>query len=263
MSTFADSTRLSTLPSANADRARAAPGGRHTRFAGRHVAAVRVAEPLRHRNRARRASRFVMVGAGRPSTICFSFPAPQKLVDGRPAPTMTGEGAPPGAVGRARDGKGAPASPPAPPLPHCAKYGIERVPSQGGFSFLDHFWRFPVFRPLLPRHARNKSIAVRFNFAGPGVWLGYPRVSGASVRSRLGLRDARTARSCPLLSPRTCSGVQTVKRRSRPVSPDRGPGQAWTPDQVRGDSGGAETVPFVGTEPVPKLNRTAVEQVRA
>ena len=46
-------------------------------------------------------------------------------------------------------------------------------------------------------------------------------------------------------------------------SPERGPGRAWTPDQVRGDSGGAETVPPVGTGPVPTLNRTAVEQVRA
>ena len=53
----------------------------------------------------------------------------------------------------------------------------------------------PRFPP--PRHARNKSIAVRFNFGGSGVWLGYPRVSGASVRSRLGSRDARTARPCP------------------------------------------------------------------
>ncbi len=38
----------------------------------------------------------VMVGEGRPSTICFSFPAPQKLVDGRPSPTMTGRNGPPG-----------------------------------------------------------------------------------------------------------------------------------------------------------------------
>ena len=46
------------------------------------------------------------------------------------------------------------------------------------------------------------------------------------------------------------------------LSPDRSPGRAWTPDRVRGDKRGAETVPFVGIEPVPKLNRTAAEQVR-
>ena len=46
MSTFADSARESTFPSANADRARAAPRGRHIRSAGRHVA-----KPLRHEER--------------------------------------------------------------------------------------------------------------------------------------------------------------------------------------------------------------------
>ena len=57
---------------------------------------------------------------------------------------------------RSRQRKGAPATP-APPLPHYAKYGIERVPGQETFSLLDHFFGFPVFRPPLPRHARNTS----------------------------------------------------------------------------------------------------------
>ena len=38
---------------------------------------------------------------------------------------------------------------------------------------------------------------------------------------------------------------------------------AVTPDLIRGDSGGAETVSPVGTEPVPKLNRTAMDLFRA
>ena len=38
---------------------------------------------------------------------------------------------------------------------------------------------------------------------------------------------------------------------------------SWTPDQVRGDSGGAETASPVGTESVPKLNRTAMDLFRA
>ena len=37
----------------------------------------------------------------------------------------------------------------------------------------------------------------------------------------------------------------------------------WTPDQVRGDNRGAETISPVGTEPVPKLNRTAMDLFRA
>ena len=54
MSTCADSARRSTLPSANADRPRSGPGSRHIRSAGRHVAAMRVPEPLRHEERGRR-----------------------------------------------------------------------------------------------------------------------------------------------------------------------------------------------------------------
>ena len=46
------------------------------------------------------------------------------------------------------------------------------------------------------------------------------------------------------------------------LSPDRCPGRAWTPEQVRGDKRRAETVPFVGIETVSKLNRTAMDQVR-
>ncbi len=121
----------------------------------------------------------------------------------------------------------------------------------------------------LLRHARTRSTAVRFRWAGPGARLWYRRVTGPSAQSRLGLLDARTARPRPPLSPRTCSGVQTVRHRSRPVSPGtasgagRGPGQAWTPEQVRGDKRRPEMVLPVGVEPVSKLNMTAMDSFRA
>ena len=54
-------------------------------------------------------------------------------------------------------------------------------------------------------------------------------------RSREGPGEGggRAVRGSPPLSPRTCSGVQTVGHRCSRASPDRGPGQAWTPEQVR------------------------------
>ena len=51
----------------------------------------------------------------------------------------------------------APASPPAPPLPDCRKYGSIRVPGQEILSLSDHFWPMPVFPSSLPCHVRNKS----------------------------------------------------------------------------------------------------------
>ncbi len=108
MSIPADSTRLSTFPPANADRARHREVGIFDPRVDR-VAAVLVADTGRVGNdggrmmhdrvlhMGGRAARGVtrplgvMVGGGRPSTICF-VSAPQKLVDGRPPPTMTGKG---------------------------------------------------------------------------------------------------------------------------------------------------------------------------
>ena len=129
MPTFADSTGLSAFPSANADRPCAAPEGRH-------VAAMRVPKPLRHRQRRGRPA----PGDGRVGNDGSGMHDRVLHMAGR----------------RARQWKGAPASP-APPLLHCAKYGLERVPSQEYFSLLDHFFSVPVFHPPLPRHARTCS----------------------------------------------------------------------------------------------------------
>ena len=77
-----------------------------------------------------------------------------------------------------------------------------------------------------------------------------------------GLRRARAFRPCPPLSPRTCSGVQGLPRTAIRGKPgESGALTVWTPEQVRGDKRGAGTVSPIGTEPVPKLNRTAMEQV--
>ena len=111
--------------------------------------------------------------------------------------------------------------------------------------------------------ARNKSIAVRFNFGTGSV------PTGGTV-------------SAPPLSPRTCSGVQACPG---PRSGETGRERrltVWTPEQVRGDSRGHERAVRASRNPSldrtdapetrlyqrlapdpPKLNRTAVEQVRA
>ena len=86
--------------------------------------------------------------------------------------------------------------------------------------------------------------------------------SGVTIRGRW-----RRTFAPPARAPRCHPGLEPG---SRPA-PDRDPGKAgrercptvWTPAQGRGDSGGAETVSHAGTEPVPKLNRTAMEPVQA
>ncbi len=79
-------------------------------------------------------------------------------------------------------------------------------------------------------------------------------------------RDADCGAPAPsVLAPRCHPGLVPG---SRPA-PDRDPGETgrerrltvWTPEQVRGDKRGAGPVSPIGTEPVPKLNRTAMEQV--
>ena len=111
--------------------------------------------------------------------------------------------------GRARDGKGAPASPPAPPLSHYGKYGIGRVPGQGQFSFFRLFLPFPVFRPSLPCLARNKSTAVRLRWVGPGARRWYRRVSGPSAGSGHGSRPARSGRPfSPAVTPDLIRGPE-------------------------------------------------------
>ena len=75
------------------------------------------------------------------------------------------------------------------------------------------------------RHARNKSIAVRFGFRGRGArpWQG--RDIGTSVGSGHGLRHAGACRPCAPVSPRTCSGVQSGPASRSGVTP-RFPGHS-------------------------------------
>ena len=103
--------------------------------------------------------------------------------------------------------------------------------------------------------ARNKSIAVRFGFCGPGERHGYERGSRGSLDARHGFRRVGTFRHFPPLSPRPCAGVQgngTVLARL-----------LWTPAQGRGDSGGRRRSRSWAWSLPRSLNRTAVEQVRA
>ena len=67
------------------------------------------------------------------------------------------------------------------------------------------------------RHARNKSTAVRFR-----------------ISTRVPRPWASTS-PCPLLSPRTCSGVQNAPETGA-FLPDLRLRRRWTPEQVRGDN---------------------------
>ena len=107
--------------------------------------------------------------------------------------------------------------------------------------------------PLAPAHrtmpqdvdARNKSIAVRFRWGGPGARRWYRRVSGPSAGSGHGSRPAHTRRPFP---PGCHPGLDPGSREAR-----RGRCLwAWTPDQVRGDNRGAETASLMGPEPALK-----------
>ena len=72
------------------------------------------------------------------------------------------------------------------------------------------------------------------------------------VEARIAGRSHRALVS-PAVTPDSIRGPAC----QAPLSPGfpriGGPGRAWTPDRVRGDKRGAETVPFVGTEPVPEV----------
>ena len=107
-------------------------------------------------------------------------------------------------------------------------------------------------------------------------WTGCKALVQAGFRPFrwIGTRIA-ARRPPPSLSPCCHPGLDPGSReagRGRCLwPPDRCPEQAcpgsqsgaWTPDQVRGDNWGVETVAPVGTEPVPKLDRTAVDLFRA
>ena len=113
------------------------------------------------------------------------------------------------------------------------------------------------------RHARTCSTGVRFNFG-------------------TGSTPTRETISALLLSPRTCSGVQACPGpRSGETGRERSL-TAWTPEQVRGDSGGQKRKARACRNPCPDpahgpvtrfhqrlapgpahLNPTAMEQVRA
>ncbi len=181
MSTFADSTGLSTFPSANADRPRAAPGGRH-------FAAMLVPEPLRHEERrvgndsGRMMHDRVLHMDGRKtrgvSSVLPSCPdlfrastSLRRLAHSRRAPRCRKTWMPGTSPGmtiwertgrRARQRKGAPASP-APPLSHYEKYTPKRVPSQEENACSGHIiWQdtdltrffLPSDSTLNPAHAR-------------------------------------------------------------------------------------------------------------
>ncbi len=85
--------------------------------------------------------------------------------------------------------------------------------------------------------ARNKSIAVRFNFGTGSVPMG------------------ETVSAPPLVTPDLFRGPDC----QAPLSP----GFPGPRNKSGVTTGGAEMVSPVGVEPVSKLNRTAVEQVQA
>ena len=95
------------------------------------------------------------------------------------------------------------------------------------------------------------------------VKMGWPRYkalvqAGFRPFRRIGTRIA-SRRPPPSLSPRCHPGLDPGSSLSRTALARF----SWTPEQVRGDNRGAETIPPVGTEPVPKLNRTAVDLFQA
>ena len=83
-------------------------------------------------------------------------------------------------------------------------------------------------------------------FVMPGL---VPSVSGLDFRRGFGpWRDTVSAPRChPGLVPGSRLSGAALAR----LSPDRSPGQAWTPEQVRGDKRGVEMVSPFGTEPAP------------
>ena len=100
--------------------------------------------------------------------------------------------------------------------------------------------------------ARNKS--GHDDREGAAVWM------AMQGRASVEKTAHHTAPRChPGLVPGSRLSGATVAR----LPPHRGPGQAWTPEQVRGDKSGAETVSPIGTGSVLTLNPTAVQQVRA
>ena len=204
MSTFADSTRPSTLPSANADRARAALGSRHSRSAGRHVAVMLVAGDDRVGNG----------GDGMHGRVLH--------MGGR----------------RARQRKGAPASP-APPLSHCEKYGVERVPGQDIFSLLGHFSAVSGFPSPPPSSCPDLFHCCPVKMG----WTRYKALVQAGFRPfrRIGTRIA-ARRPPPSLSPCCHPGLDPGSRPAPDIDPGKtGRGRClwlWTPDQVRGDNRG-------------------------
>ena len=225
MSTSADSTRLSTLPSANADRPRAATGGRHIGSAGRHVAAVLVAEPLRHEERRGRP----VPGDGRVGSDGGRMMHDRVLhMGGREARRVSfvWPGGVPG------NGKG------------------RRHLRRPHFSTLENIAQNAsrvkqkmIFQDKLSGKSRNPRGFFLSSDSTPEPPPGPPNPSHATPRCHPGLEPGS----------RPPTGI-----RGRLV-PDTDPGTAsaavarllWTPAQGRGDSGGQRGQMRAGREPCP------------
>ena len=110
------------------------------------------------------------------------------------------------------------------------------------------------------RHARTCSIAVRFRFFGGSgcmrlVIRGFPAHRSGRGSDR-GPSPAPPRPCPPAVMPGLVPGIHVLSGAALARL-------SWTPEQVRGDKRGAETVPFVGIQTVSMLNRTAVALFRA
>ena len=98
-------------------------------------------------------------------------------------------------------------------------------------------------------------------------WTGRKALVEAGFRriDRIGTRIVARPR-LPLLAPAVTPDLFRGPDWQAPLSPGfpriADPGQAWTPEQVRGDRRRAEMVSPIGIQPVPKLNRTPVDSFR-
>ena len=118
-------------------------------------------------------------------------------------------------------------------------------------------------RPAFPhRHARTRSIAVRFGFRGRGARPWQRRDIGTSVGSGHGSRRARMCRPFPPLSPRTCSGVQSGPA-SRSGVTLRFPGHSGSRNKSGVTAGGGDGLSHGRGTRAENPNRTPVDSFRA
>ena len=134
----------------------------------------------------------------------------------------------------ARQRKGAP-KPPAPPLLHYGKYGIGRVPGQDQFSFFRSF--FAVSRVSIRpphRHARNKSIAVRFRISDTGSapmseTVSAPVVTPDLIRGPGKPGEGGACGSGPRIKSGVTAGGERTAEAGGPRSVSRSGGRAGNP----------------------------------